>query len=648
MSVERTMLWREPLSGSWRADAQALTAVLKAPQQADLEAAGDRLRRLASMRVGDGERLQLTRLVKRARALSAPLPGFRRFRLLMVSNRTTHFLGEALEAAGAARGLLIEAVETPFDSIRALALNPAFEPPAGPFDAVLLLADAYFLQGSGALLDAAQEAADTLAARDEIVRLVEGLRGRIGAPVIAANLPTPPEFQLSSSDVVTIGAPARFAAALNCALSEAAERRELIHFDLAALAGRIGTETFFDPVRLHQAKTPFSLEATAAVADHLAALIAAMTGRAGRVLVLDLDNTLWGGVVSDDGLHGLMLGQGSALGEAFLAVQAQALELRKRGVLLAVCSKNQDEIAREPFRKHPDMLLREEHISVFEASFDDKALAITRIAQRLGLDPSSLVFVDDNPAERERVRSALPRVMVPELGDDPAYFARTLAACGFFEHLPLTAEDTGRAVAYEGRAASQALQALAGDYQGYLSSLEMELSLAPFDVVGRARIAQLIQKSNQFNLTTKRYSEIDVAAIEADAARIGWQVRLKDRFADHGMISVLVVDRGERAWSIDSWLMSCRVLERGVEVAIMGELAQVARRGGASELIGAYRPTPRNALVKDLYAKLGFEAAETQADGTSLWRLDLSRAQFEPQAMRIAHHGGEPGSGRGG
>jgi FkbH-like protein len=167
----------------------------------------------------------------------------------------------------------------------------------------------------------------------------------------------------------------------------------------------------------------------------------------------------------------------------------------------------------------------------------------------------------------------------------------------------------------------------------------MELSIAPFDIIGRARIAQLIQKSNQFNLTTKRYGELDIAAIEGDASRIGWQVRLRDRFADHGMISVVVVDKGEGAWAIDSWLMSCRVLERGVEAAIIRELADAARRAGAGELLGAYRPTPRNALVKDLYSRLGFEPAAYLDDGSSLWRLDLSRAAFETPAMRIRHQG---------
>jgi FkbH-like protein len=393
-------------------------------------------------------------------------------------------------------------------------------------------------------------------------------------------------------------------------------------------------------VRFHQAKVPFSFEASPIVADALSALIAAMAGRSGRALVLDLDNTLWGGVVADDGLEGMVIGQGSPAGEAFLTIQLYALELRKRGVVLAICSKNLEAIAREPFRSHPDMLLREEHMAVFLANFDDKATNLARIAQMLDLDTPSLVFLDDNPAERERVRSALPFVMVPELGNEPAHFARTLAASGFFEHLSLTADDIGRSAAYQARADAKALQVLAGDYDTYLRSLDMDLSISPFDAIGRARITQLIQKSNQFNLTTKRYSEIDIAAIENDSARLGWQVRLKDRFADHGMISVVVVDKGDHIWSIDSWIMSCRVLERGIEAALIRELARAAVREGVTELAAVYRPTARNGLVKELYDRLGFEGAPVAEDGTKTYRLNLSKAQFHPAMMAVTTKSG--------
>jgi FkbH-like protein len=634
MTIESLLTWREPIVADWHGEVAQLASDLE-KIVGSAQAAAVRLRRLASMRLGDGERLRLRRLVKRARSLSDPLPGFRPFRVLLVSNRTLSFLAADLEAAGAARGLLIETVETDYGRVHSLALNSAIDPPPGAFDAVMLLIDAGFFPVNCELLDAAAEVEAVATVHTQFNKLAAGLRSKCNAPVIAATIAVPPDFQLSSADPAIAGTTVRCIQSVNDTVVEGAQAGRVVLFDLAALAGRIGSMVFFDPVRFHEAKVPFSLQAGPVVADALAALIAAMTGRSGRALVLDLDNTLWGGVVADDGVEGIVLGEGSPEGEAFLAVQRHALELRRRGVVLAVCSKNLEDIAREPFRSHPDMLLREEHTSAFIANFDDKATNLARIARELDLDPSSLVFLDDNPAERERVRSALPFVMVPEIGSDPAHFVRALCASGFFEHLPLTADDTRRAEAYQARAEAKALQATIGEYDAYLRSLGMELTIAPFDAMGRARITQLIQKSNQFNLTTKRYTDIDIAEVEKDSTRLGWQVRLKDRFADHGVICVVIVDKVEREWSIDTWVMSCRVLERGVERAIMNELARFAIQNEVRTLIGNYRATARNALVKDFYTKLGFEANACMEEGLKAYRIDLSTATLEPVAMSI-------------
>ncbi|HEY1750703.1 MAG TPA: HAD-IIIC family phosphatase [Caulobacteraceae bacterium] len=639
------MAWREPIVAGWRDELAALGKAVVSSEGLSAAAAG-RLKRLASMRLGDGERLRLGRLARSATARPQLPPGFRRFRLLLASNRTTSFLAADLAAAGVARGLLIEAIETDYDAVRALALGPVRAPDEADVDAVLLLLDAGFFEAGAALLSDGGETEAAAAVGAELDAIVAGLRTKFRAPVIAATLATPPEAQIASADAAMAGSAVRATQTVNQAIVAAARSGAVAPFDLAALAARIGGAAFFDPVRFHQAKTPFSLEAGQVVADALAALIAAMVGKAARALVLDLDNTLWGGVVADDGLAGIVVGQGSAAGEAYLDVQRYALELRRRGVVLAACSKNLEEIAREPFRSHPDMLLREQHLSVLLASFDDKATNIARIAEMLDLDPSSLVLLDDNPAERERVRSALPWVMVPEVGDDPAYFVRAIASSGFFEHLALTQEDLGRADAYEARAQAKALQQTLGDYDAYLRSLQMVLTIAPFDDLGRARIAQLVQKSNQFNLTTKRYSEAQIAAFQGDPRYVAWQVRLKDRFADHGMISVLVADAGAADWSIDNWVMSCRVLERGVEATLVNELARLALKAGARSLIGTYRPTPRNGLVRELYERLGFAGEAAAEDGERRYRLDLSSAALAPTLIEVVLAGApEPVAG---
>jgi FkbH-like protein len=301
-------------------------------------------------------------------------------------------------------------------------------------------------------------------------------------------------------------------------------------------------------------------------------------------------------------------------------LQRAALALRERGVVLAVSSKNDDEVARLPFRSHPEMLLREEHIAVFQANWDDKATNIAAIATELNLGTDALVFLDDNPVERALVREMLPDVAVPELPDNPALFARTLAAAGYFEAIAFSEEDRNRAGFYQGNARRVALQNQAADLDAYLASLNMQILFRPFDATGRSRIAQLINKSNQFNLTTRRYTEADVAAIELDARCFTLQVRLIDAFGDNGMISVVICRRGpENVWEIDTWLMSCRVLGRGVERMVLREIALHARERGIETLIGVYRPTNRNGMVAGHYSNLGFTLVATEEDGTTSW-----------------------------
>jgi FkbH-like protein len=610
-----------------------LDAIQRGDLENDIVKSG--FRRLASMRLGDGERLLLKRIVAAARALPNSVPGFRPFRVLMVSNRTLSFFASDLEVAGAARGLLIETVEAPYDSIAALALTPSAAGAFGRFDAVFVLFDAAFLPGGNALLDRAREADTFESIRDHIFSIVTGLQTKLMAPVITATVVPPSASVIASADTQIVGTISRSVAFANNVIASLATEGRVILFDLAAVAAWIGTASFFDPVRFYQAKVPFAPQFGSVVADKLAALIGAMAGLSARALVLDLDNTIWGGVVADDGIDQIKIGQGSPEAEAFYAVQQYALELRRRGIVLAVCSKNHEDIAREPFRSHPDMLLREGDFAMFVANFDDKATNVSRIAKALDLDPSSLVFLDDNPAERERVRSALPAVMVPEVGDDPSEFIPVLNACGSFEHLPLTADDLGRAAAYQARSEAKALQAKIGNYGDYLSSLDMELIIAPFDSIGCPRIAQLIQKSNQFNLTTKRYSEVEIAAMQNDSTRLGWQVRLKDRFADHGVISVIIAEKEAARWTIDTWVMSCRVLERGVERAVMNSLICAAKQAGVELLAGSYRPTARNVLVSSFFPGMGFQASGTRADGEQLYSLDLDTVSQGEVRMKV-------------
>ena len=378
------------------------------------------------------------------------------------------------------------------------------------------------------------------------------------------------------------------------------------------------------------AKLPFSDQYVPLYADHVGRLLAAMRGKARRCLILDLDNTLWGGVIGDDGLEGIKLSQGDATGEAHLTVQQLALTLRDRGIVLAVSSKNTDSVARRPFKEHPDMLLKEEHLAVFQANWEDKATNIRAIAESLSLGLGSLVFLDDNPVERELIRRELPEVAVPELDDDPAQFARTLAAAGYFEALHYLDEDRQRASMYQTNARRLGAMQQMGDMDSYLRSLDMRLVVSDFDPTTRARVTQLINKSNQFNLTTRRYTEAEVAALESTPGVMTLHARLVDRFGDNGIICVVICRAGSRSvWTIDSWLMSCRVLGRKVEQAVLNEVLLRARASGIDTLVGVYRPTDRNAMVRDHYRKLGFQQIVARDESATTWELDTGTASQE-------------------
>ncbi len=279
------------------------------------------------------------------------------------------------------------------------------------------------------------------------------------------------------------------------------------------------------------------------------------------------------------------------------------------------------------------MLLREHHIAVFQANWSDKASNIRVIAESLSLGLESMVFLDDNPAERMQVRKELPDVAVPELPEDPALFARTLIAAGYFEAIAFSEEDHNRASYYQDNIKRVQILNQSSDMVTYLKSLEMKMICTPFDATGRARIVQLISKSNQFNLTTKRYSEVDIKNIEEDSNYFTRQIRLTDALGDNGMISVIICKKNAAAWEIDTWLMSCRVLGRRIEEAALLDMVSNAKKSGAIKLIGTYCPTARNIIVKSHYSKLGF--TKISCDHISeTWELDI--AQYTPPELPVS------------
>lgn len=393
-------------------------------------------------------------------------------------------------------------------------------------------------------------------------------------------------------------------------------------FDLDQGAAFYGRGRWVDPRYWLHSKHAFAPDATGPMAAMAARLLAAASGLSRKALVLDLDNTLWGGVVGDDGVAGLTLGQGAA-GEAFVAFQHFILGLQRRGIVLAVCSKNDEANAKAPFRDHPDMVLRLDDIAVFRANWANKADNIRDIAASLDLGLDALVFIDDNPMERDLVRTHLPQVAVPDLPDDPALYVQTLARSGLFEMATYAAEDGERARYYADNAKRAESRAGATDMATYLAGLDMRAQVGRLDALSLPRAAQLINKSNQFHLTGLRVSEAELAALDADPAHTIYQYRLADRFGDNGLIAVTILRRDGEAMIIDAWVMSCRVLGRRMEEFIAADMAATARAAGCTRLVGFYRPSPRNGLVAGLYPRLGF-----RHDGGDAWSIDPARTQW--------------------
>ncbi len=419
------------------------------------------------------------------------------------------------------------------------------------------------------------------------------------------------------------GSPRFLIGEFNRRLARQARQQSRLVLDVNALAGLVGHSAWSAGRYWYAAKYPFATAMIPLYADNVMRIVAAQMGRSRRVLVLDLDNTMWGGIVGDDGIEGLALGSGSPLGEAHSALQRMALSLKQRGIILCVSSKNDEAIALDAFRNHPEMILKEDDIVAFRVNWDDKAANIKVIADAIDLGLESFVFLDDNPAERKRVRDALPAVAVPELPEDPSEWLAVFQAAGYFEQTSFSREDQLRAGFYKANALRAAQMERIGNHDDYLRSLGMTLSIAPFDAAGRKRIAQLISKSNQFNLTTRRYSEAEIAALQSGPDALTIQARLEDIFGDNGMISAVICRQTGPRLEVDTWIMSCRVLGRRVEETILQYMVEQARLKGVAEIIGRYIPTARNGLVRDHFEKLGFVQI-VRDDGETTWRLAVS------------------------
>ena len=402
--------------------------------------------------------------------------------------------------------------------------------------------------------------------------------------------------------------------------------------DVETLAAKHGIDRWFDSRFWFHAKQPVSFECLVPLVRNTASVVASVFGRSAKCLVLDLDNTVWGGVVGDDGVDGIVIGEGDPIGEAFRDFQTYVLQLKQRGVLLAVCSKNDEANAMAPFRQRGEMILGLDDFVAFRANWEPKSENLKAIAQQLNIGLDSLVFVDDNPVERDQVRQFAPDVTVIELTDDPAQYATILDEAACFETVAVSAEDRQRTAQYRANAARGELRETVLDYDSYLESLEQIAVLRPFEAAHLDRITQLTNKTNQFNLMTQRMTRAEIERLMVDECAITLYVRLKDKFGDSGLVSVVHGSCHDGTLTIDQWLMSCRVLHRGVEQLVCNHLVAEAQERGLVEIRGEYRPTKKNGLVADHYQKLGYHPIDSQ-DPVTRWRLDTGA--FQPLTTHI-------------
>ncbi len=588
---------------------------------------------LARTRVDALETRSLDR--KRQRLVPEPPPDLAvpPIRLAVLASSTVDHLLPAIRVGGLRRDLWIETHTPDYGQYTQALMDPASALHAFRPTAVLFALDAHHL------LAEIEPSGDAAVATQRVTQIAADLsaqwaraRQSFRCQVIQQTLPPVFDPLFGSNEHRLPGSRYWAVQQLNAELRQRADAEGVDILALDAAVASDGLAAWHDPALWHRAKQEVHPSAAPGYGDLVARLLAAALGRSSKALVLDLDNTLWGGVIGDDGMDGIQLGQGSALGEAFVAFQRYARDLSRRGVILAVCSKNDEANAIEPFEHHPEMVLKRSDIACFVANWTDKAQNIRDIAAMLNIGLDSLVFADDNPAERAIVRRELPMVAVPELPEDPTLWPSTLAAAGYFESLRLTKEDLERSGQYQANLQRTSLLASASDIEGYLRSLEMRAIWSRFDRIGQARTVQLINKTNQFNLTTRRITDEEVAALIDDERALTLQIRLTDTFGDNGVIAIVIglFEPGTRDIRIDTWLMSCRVLGRRMEEETLNLVVAQARALGAERLIGVYRPTPKNHMVRDHYHRLGFTPAGD--DGTE-WVLALDGWAALPTAI---------------
>ncbi|MEZ4772382.1 MAG: HAD-IIIC family phosphatase [Bacteroidia bacterium] len=549
-------------------------------------------------------------------------------RLAILGYRSTQFLSKFIKEAGLISGIRVELYEAGYDQVEMEIINPAsglykFAP-----QVVLIVNSLSKLHNQFYDLSGDEKRLFSSRILDTFAHLSATILSQTTSRIFITNLEDKPDGVFGNFSNKTRASFSNQIRRINVGFMDLAEAESNLHVvDVAALSGLLGIEKFEDRGLYLAADIPYTLDTEAKIAVECVSMIQVMMGHIRKCLIMDLDNTLWGGTVGDDGIEGITIGPAGP-GKAFTELQKWIKQLKERGIMLAVCSKNEETLAKEVFLTRGEMILRLDDIAAFVANWNNKADNIRHIQQLLNIGFDSMVFLDDNPAERTLIRHTLPEVLVPELPADPAHYLPFLSRMNLFETPSFSSQDQTRTQQYQTESQRKAVASSYTDMDSFLQSLEMKGQIVPFQDIHIPRIAQLSQRSNQFNLRTIRYSEAEVKHIQASPGYLHFSVSLEDKFGSYGLISIVVMKQiDDRSLFIENWLMSCRVMQRGVERFVLNKLVQKAKDMGFERLTGEYLPTDKNNPVENHYQTLGFTKNEQ-----GLW--ELSPADF----ILLKHH----------
>ncbi len=560
--------------------------------------------------------------------LKKDFKGFRTLKSALLGDSATQFLAQAIRGAGYRQQLDINVYEADYNQTDRLILDPGSELYEFQPDVSLIFEAGHKLLQK---FNKTEVAARSGFAEEQIHRirqLVATLQERSKTKVVFFNYAEEDDGVFGNFASKVTSSFLYQVRKLNYLLTEyAVENRNFYIGDMSSIQNQLGHERVFSPAIYTTSDMVLSIDAIPVVAESIVGMIAAFQGKQKKCLILDLDNTVWGGVIGDDGLENIQIG-GLGIGKAFTEFQHWVKKLRQRGIIVCVCSKNTESIAKEPFEKHPDMVLRLEDIAVFVANWKNKADNIRLIQQFLNIGFDSMVFLDDNPVERDIVRQNVPDITVPELPGDPAEYLEYLYTLNLFETVSYSVEDAKRTEQYQNESRRMSAQASFINESDFLKSLAMLSSVQPFDSFCTPRVAQLSQRSNQFNLRTVRYSEEDIHRISNSSSHYPFCFTLEDKYGDNGTVcAVILKEQQPQELFIENWFMSCRVLKREMEHFVLNTIVSHAKNTGYNTIVGEYLPTAKNALVKDHYSTLGFR------EEGNFWRLDV--AEYQPKECHI-------------